>query len=545
MTARPDAPLPIYLEIDAAMRSNDMPAAIALARRALGQGLRHPVLFNLRANAYETQGLYDQAVADLDAARTMAPDDPRLLVELSRCLLGAGDFLRTISISEAAIAAVPDSAAAYYNLACAQEFLGELEAAWPAYAKAFALDPSLADAAARLASLAARRGDRAEARALADSALARQPANTLARLALSLDGIAQKDFATAETQARAVLDTPGTPDQQRASAMGQLADALDGQGRNAEAFALYAQTNVLLRSIFRPRFTGPGKESGRQIAMRLAHDFAQIAPEHWRETPPIPNDNDARGLAFIVGFPRSGTTLLAQILGSHPGVATIEERPVLQDSILIYSLQMDGLRDLATLSPDAIARQRGLFWANLRARGIPTEGRTIVDQTPINTIHLPVIAKLFPEAKIVFALRDPRDVVLSCFRRMFAMNAYVYEFLTLNGSAHFYDEVMRLDALYRAALPLARFEIRNEDLVADFEPRTRALCDFVGLEWNEALLGFSRRAKTRRIATPSALQLRDGIRSDGVGYWRAYAQELAPVLPVLDPWVSTFGYDGR
>jgi hypothetical protein len=129
---------------------------------------------------------------------------------------------------------------------------------------------------------------------------------------------------------------------------------------------------------------------------------------------------------------------------------------------------------------------------------------------------------------------------------MFAVNAYVYEFLTLTGSAHFYDEVMRLDRLYRAGLRQTRFEIRNEDLIADFEARTRALCAFVGLEWNEAMLAFSRLAKTRRIATPSALQLRDGIRSDGVGHWRAYEQQLSPVLPVLDPWVAAFGYtDGR
>jgi Flp pilus assembly protein TadD len=540
-----DVPLPIYLEIDAAMRAGDSPAAIALARRALGEGLRHPVLFNLRAYSFEAQGLYEQAVADLDAALAMAPDEPKLLVELGRCLLGSGDFPRAIQVSEAAIASAPGSAAAHYNLGCAQEFMGELEAAWSAYARASELDPSLVDAAARRAGLAARRGDHAEAHALAGAVLRRDPSNTLTRLALALADLSQKNFTAAETQARAVLDTQGTPQQQRASAMGQLADALDGQGRTAEAFALYTQTNGLLRTIFRQRFAGPGKETGRQIAARLAHEFAAIAPVRWREIPQAPRDNDALGLAFIVGFPRSGTTLLAQILGSHPGVVTVEERPVLHESITQYSLRIGGLGDLATISAEAMARQRAYFWANLRARGIPTSGRMIVDQTPINTIHLPIIAKLFPEAKIIFAMRDPRDVVLSCFRRMFALNPYVYEFLTLNGSAHFYDEVMRLDRLYRANLQQERFEIRNEDLIADFEARTRALCAFVGLEWNESMLNFSRRAKARRIATPSALQLRDGIRSDGVGHWRAYAGQLAPVLPVLAPWAAAFGYGDR
>jgi len=548
MTARQsggDVPLPIYLEIDAAMRAGDSPTAIALARRALSEGLRHPVLFSLRAYAFETQGLYERAVADLDAALGMTPGDPKLLVELGRCLLGAGDFPRAIQVSEAAIAGATGSAAAQYNLGCAQEFMGELDAAWPAYAKASEIDPSLVDATARLAGLAARRGDHAEAHALADKVLRRDPNNTLARLALALADVAQKDFIAAETQARAVLNTPGTPPQQRASAMGQLGDALDGQGRTEEAFSLYTQANGLLRTMFRQRFAGPGMEPGRQIAVRLAHEFAAVAPEQWRATPPAPRDNDALGLAFIVGFPRSGTTLLAQILGSHPSVVTVEERPVLHESITRYSLRMDGLGDLAAISAETMARQRGYFWANLRARGIPTAGRMIVDQTPLNTIQLPIIAKLFPEARIIFAVRDPRDVVLSCFRRMFAPNAYVYEFLTLNGSAHFYDEVMRLDRLYRAGLEQERLDIRNEDLIADFEARTRALCAFVGLEWNESMLNFSRRAKARRIATPSALQLRDGIRSDGVGHWRAYAEQLSPVLPVLDRWVAAFGYGDR
>jgi len=112
-----DVPLPIYLEIDAAMRAGDMRGAVTLARQALGQGLRHPVLFHLRAQSFEAQGLFEQAVADLDAALAMRPGDPNLLVELGRCLVAANDFQRAGEVSRAAIAAAPHSAAAHYNLA--------------------------------------------------------------------------------------------------------------------------------------------------------------------------------------------------------------------------------------------------------------------------------------------------------------------------------------------------------------------------------------------------------------------------------------------
>ncbi len=166
----------------------------------------------------------------------------------------------------------------------------------------------------------------------------------------------------------------------------------------------------------------------------------------------------------------------------------------------------------------------------------------MVDQSPLNTLHLPIIAKLFPEARVVFAVRDPRDTVLGCFRQRFVVNVYLYEFLSLEGSARFYDLTMRLAEMYREALPLRFLDVRNEDVVADFDGRTRALCDYLGLEWEEGLRNFSRGARERRISTPSALQVARGLNADGIGRWRSYAKEMEPVLSLLQPWVERFGY---
>jgi hypothetical protein len=158
-------------------------------------------------------------------------------------------------------------------------------------------------------------------------------------------------------------------------------------------------------------------------------------------------------------------------------------------------------------------------------------------------LKLPIIAKLFPGVKILFAQRDPRDVVLSCFRRPFQINAGMYQFVTLEGAVLFYDAIMQLFETYRRTLPLDVHVIRYESLVADFEGQTRAVCDFLGVDWREGLRDFADNAKDRQIRTPSAAQVREGLYATGAGQWRRYEKHLEPILPILKPWIDRFGYD--
>jgi hypothetical protein len=165
-----------------------------------------------------------------------------------------------------------------------------------------------------------------------------------------------------------------------------------------------------------------------------------------------------------------------------------------------------------------------------------------MDKMPLNSVFLPLIAKLFPRAKIILALRDPRDVVLSCFRRRFAMNPGMYEFTRLETSAAYYALVMRLIEVYRSKLALDVIESRHENLVADFEGEARRLCDFLGLSWREDMRAFAGRAATRNIDTPSGAQVAGGLSDAGLAQWRRYAPQLSLVLPMLAPFVRQFGY---
>jgi len=178
----------------------------------------------------------------------------------------------------------------------------------------------------------------------------------------------------------------------------------------------------------------------------------------------------------------------------------------------------------------------------VRAEGADPAGKVFVDKHPLNTFRLPLILKLFPDAKILFARRDPRDVVLSCFRRRFAMSGSAYQLLTLPGAANHYDAAMRLADVLEPAMGPRTLVVRHESLVEDFDATVGEVCSFLGLAWTDAMRNFADKAKDRAVATPSGVQLSRGLSAEGVGAWRRYAEQLAPVLPTLKPWVDAYGY---
>jgi hypothetical protein len=149
---------------------------------------------------------------------------------------------------------------------------------------------------------------------------------------------------------------------------------------------------------------------------------------------------------------------------------------------------------------------------------------------------LPLIARLFPSAKIVMIRRDPRDVVWSCFRRTFVFSQVVYEFTSLARAARHYSATMRLIQRCLDTLPLTSHILDYEDLVRDFDWTTRRLCEFSGLAWSADLRNFGATARARSVKTASANQVR-GHLFDGSGQWRNYADKLQPVMPMLTRWI--------
>ena len=535
--------IPTVAQIETTSLS-DVPAAIAMARRALDAGVASPLLLNLRAYWLETQGRLDEALADLEQARTMAPKDALIHNAIGECLTKLLRIPEAINAFDEAIRLAPGMALARFNKGYAYERLGLLDLAQRCYERAAEQDAGQSRPLARLATLAARRSNWQDARSLADHALALDPRDSNALFAHATADIAEGKLDEAEQRLRIVLDDAAMDAEEHATASSMLGDVFDEHGRTTDALAAYNTANKGLRDFFTPQFGAGKTETISALTTRLGAEFRRVPADAWKRPATEAADAPAQ-LVFLLGFPRSGNTLLGQVLAAHPMVETLEEKVPLVDSIRDFMDAPDGMAKLASADEAELEVYRQHYWRHVRGFGLHLRDKVLVDKMPFNILRLPLIAKLFPDAKILLATRDPRDVVFSCYRRLFAMHPLTYEFLTLEGTAAAYDAVMRLADTYRAGLALNLLDVRNEDLIADFERRTREICDFVGLPWNKDMHNFAERAKVEAIATPSAPQIARGLNSDGVGQWGRYEAFMAPVLPVLQPWVDRMNEIGQ
>lgn len=530
------------VEVDAALRASGMAAAARLSEQALADGVEHPALLNLAASARFQDGRVDEAAGLLKRARALEPRDPHILNSLGLCLRAQGRLDAAVEAFDAAARADPGYAPALFNKGSTLEDLDDLRGARICLEKAASLDRSYPEPLASLAWLAAQNGDDAEARVLARRTLALAPRYQLARMALAAADLHERDHASAEPALLALEQEPDLGPVNHAIVLGLIGDLRDGQGRTAEAFAAYSACKAELQRLYAPRFAG--SESALGWAERLIAALAAEPPEPWLEAPQArPRAADPAVHAFLVGFPRSGTTLLENVLAAHPRVVSLEEKDCLAPAIRDYLQAEGGVRRLAEIGGGEAMKRRDAYWTAVRSFGVEPRGRVFIDKMPLASLNLPLIYKLFPAARVLFALRDPRDVVLSCFRRRFGMNPSMYQLLTLEGAARYYDAVMRLSEHSRALLPLQIHTLRYEDLVENFEGTAGAALAFLGLEWDEGLKDFAAKARTRGINTPSAAQVVRGLNREGRGAWRRYRDQLKPVLPILEPWVEKFGYE--
>ena len=535
-------------DIEDAANAQEVGRAVEMARAALADGLQHPMLYNLRSYWWTMQGRHDEALNDLRTALTISPAD--LLVRNAYgMLLGKMErWPEALNILRESAEMAPDFAVAQFSLGWALERTGEIDEARHYFEIAAGLDPAFVKPLVHLADFAQRRSDWATAKEMANRALGLEPNHYVALTVLAIVALAENDVAGAEALVTPLMGRQAETLLDASLARRVLGDVRHAQGRYAQAFAAYKHSNRQKYELYAARYETPGTTAA-DYCRWLSDYFAKCEPQTWSarraNVPDDPRDG-AREHVFLVGFPRSGTTLLENVLASHPDVCTLEERDTFGPLTHSFLIDDAGRDQLAGLSDAELGPHRAIYWDRVRNRyGAEVQGKVFVDKYPLSSLKLPMVAKLFPKAKILFAVRDPRDVVLSCFRRNFAMNTSMFEFLEIERAARFYDAVMNLCAVYHDRLDLDWHQIHNEALVEDFDGEARKLCEFMGLTWNDQMNDFAEHAKSRTIRTPSSVQVVRGINRDGVGVWRNYQLEMAPALPVLRRWIETFGYQAE
>lgn len=325
-------------------------------------------------------------------------------------------------------------------------------------------------------------------------------------------------------------------EEHRSEALFELGEVLDKLGECGEAFRAIMEANALRAQSPAARNADGARFLARVVAARAGFTKERIrataekAPACQR--PPV----------FFVGFPRSGTTLMERALKAHPGIVTTDERSPLAPILAELSRGGGYPEDLERLTGGDIGALQDRFWTTAEAQLGPLEGRLLVDKMPLNIVNLGLANGLFPDARVLVALRDPRDACLSCVMQRFQFNDAMANFYDIERTAAAYAAVMELWLHYRQAVSLAWLEYRYEDLVADFRGTLEGVLDFIGVGWHDDVMAYAERAKDQIITTPSYRQVTGAIDAKAAGRWRRYRDELAPVLPALEPFVRRFGY---
>ena len=468
-----------------------------LARRPDFEAAR----FN-RGTAYHTLRRLDEAEADFRHILERRPGHADALNELGRVLLTQARPQDAATLFRDGQARHPDDPRFPANLASALERLNDLAGAEAAVETALALAPDAPVLLYLRASLAHRQGRLDEARGHLEAMLAGE-----------------------------------LSEEHRGEALCERGEVLDKLEESAAAFRAFAEGNALragrpaARNADGERFLERVAQAREGLTAQRIAAMAARAPADTRTAP-----------VFFVGFPRSGTTLMERALKACPEIVTTDERSPLAPVLDELSQGGSYPESLDELTGEEIVALRENFWASAVVTLGPLEERLLVDKMPLNLVNLGLANGLFPEARVLVALRDPRDACLSCYMQRFQFSDAMVNFLDLERTARTYAAVMDLWLANRERLSLPWLEYRYEDLVEDLEGTVKGVLDFIGLPWRHEVLDYAEATKDEAVTTPSYRRVSEAVDRAAVGRWRRYREELAPVLPLLEPFVRALGY---
>ena len=484
----------------------------------------------------------------LELLRPLVNAEPRsvALLQLAALALSAtGQYARAKPAAERILEIEPDNIAAINLLSDIAANQGDGDLALEHARRAAALIPDSAQEAARVAEILERMSLLDEAREWTDRALRLEPDNTLARVTAARLTRRSGDPAEALGQLEKI-DIGEERPWLAANILferGQLMEALD---HHAEAFKTFQAAHEARAKTWQARARDTDNHAQTQDALIQLFE-ADDAPEWvagWQ------GDVVADGLAtpsFLVGYPRSGTTLVERLLDAHGRVTATPELPMVN----AMRNALDAAAPGGCVYPDAlvqigaeeIAKLRTLYWELLRERHVEDIGdRLVVDKHPLNLDHLGLIARVFPDAKVIVALRDPRDVCISCFTTDFFPNSVTVRYRDLQETARAYAATMRLWLRYREILQIETFAYRYEDLARDPGTVLGQIIEFLGLDWRDELLESASTNVGHYITTPSYTGVTESVNTRAVGRWEGYAEVLKPVIPILQPYIEAFGY---
>jgi Tfp pilus assembly protein PilF len=494
-----------------------------------------------RGLAYWAAGDYDAALPLLQQAARRNPNSLDAAINLARAYGLVRDYRRVDDCLTKLARDRPHDAAALHAAGQTYRSIGLYREAALCFERACGV-AATPRRRADLAAMLERHHELPAAAEQARAALAEDPRLSAAWLVLARVQRRQGDPTAAEASLRRLVELAPADPNLEAEGWAELAQLFDDRGDYDGAWEAVGRSKrlMLARDL-------PERRAAEHVLNRFAHLADAVTPEHfarWHANAPA----RPLRLALLTGFPRSGTTLLEQVLDSHPDLVSSEEKDVLSSDIFPaigrgHSADAPIAPVLDALDDAAVERFRGDYVRKMEGMlREPIGNRIHLDKNPTLALFIPVLLRLFPECRLIVALRDPRDVVLSCYLRHLPLNPVSVSFLTIERTAQRYT----LDLLgwlkFRDQVKAPWLEVRYEDTVADLPAVARKALDLLGLPWDDRVLAYRERMRNRPVLSPTYAAVARPVYSSAIGRWRNYTKYLEPVLPALEPYAKEFGY---
>lgn len=521
------------------------------------------------AGRLQQAGQYPRAEFTLRTAFQLQPKNPDVLFALGWILGQMRREREGMELLKKCLQIEPRRSVAWHELGLLYQNLAEPEKAIDAYERCMFLNPTFPDAYAAASMMLEKMREPKKAREVVEKGLKKIPGNPqltafLAQFQARDGQGAEAERAVrkclAELQRRGPLESPSiVGDAHRV--VRALAQALEAQGKHEEAFREYQRSNAIFA-------TTPSAVAALNRAQVSFYDVIESYStvtraqcERWAAAEP---QDGLPTPAFLVGFPRSGTTMTENALGAHPRITATDEQSMLSDTeyearaVASTFPPAAGVAPaerwthaLDSMLPDQISRLRRYYWdrAKFYTRGaadageFAVQGRLLVDKHPHMLTRLALVNRIFPRARAIVMIRDPRDCCASGIIQRFAINPAMVQFLSNENTGRCYAAVMNQWLKVREQLTIPVLQARYEDTVADFPTYSKRLIEFLGLEWDARVLDFHEKAAKKYVSTPSFRAVAQSVNTQSVARWKRYGEAMAPLLPVLAPFVRAFGYE--
>ncbi len=487
---------------------------------------------------------YESGRVVLAKASALAPDDGEIRYQYALCCyerLHTDEALTALAQWDNLSGLTPELIA---NIGLLLMNLGASERAEPAIRQAVAAAGPDPRPLLTLIQLLERTNRLWEASACMPQLLAHPEAHTLgAELKLMRAQLAQRasDHAAASTLFKELLaDCKELPS--RHHLQFALAKSLDALERHDEAFVTVVAAHHSQAALL--RMTAPvlvARGAPTMMITRFGCDPADVA--NWKDPSAPPLEESP---VFIVAFPRSGTTLLELTLDSHPSLISMDEQPFVQNALDDLIAAGIGYPErMAELTSAQLDQVRAGYWERVHRKVNLEAGQRLIDKNPLNILRLPAIRRVFPHAPVILAIRHPCDVILSCFMQHFSAPDFALLCGDLKTLAVGFRRTFDFWYAQKALLNPTALELRYETFTERFETEIRAILEFLALPWNDAVLRPQETARDKRfISTPSYSQVIEPVNRRSVGRWHAYENRFADILPIIEPYLERWGYEG-